>query len=78
MTGGSTSFIANCPSKNVAMVLLMNQQDLKFSLTNSGMKVIEDLLNQSIELQEILDSNRLDTHDTESSEKTSKQTDTDQ
>lgn len=44
MTGGTSSFVAYCPQPELGLVLLMNQQDLKFTLTNSGIKALKELI----------------------------------
>ena len=46
MTGGSSSFIGACPEQEFGVVLLMNQQDLKFTLTKAGLDSLESLILQ--------------------------------
>ena len=43
MTGGSSSFIGFCPDAQTGIVILMNQSDPKFRLTQSGLQSLEAL-----------------------------------
>ena len=44
MTGGSSSFMAFCPEQELGIVILMNQQDLQFTLTQQGMKILDSFV----------------------------------
>ena len=44
MTGGSSSFVASCPDQEFGVVLLMNQQDLKMTLTEAGLNSVKELV----------------------------------
>ena len=46
MTGGSSSFLGACPEQEFGIILLMNQQDLKFTLTKAGLDSLEALVLQ--------------------------------
>ena len=47
MTGGSSSFVGACPEQELGIILLMNQQDLKFTLTKAGLDALRSLVVQS-------------------------------
>jgi CubicO group peptidase (beta-lactamase class C family) len=51
MTGGSSSFVGVCPDQHFAVIALMNQQDLKFTLTAAGLQSMDDLVKHRMQEQ---------------------------
>ncbi len=43
------TFLGTCPNQEFGVILLMKQQDLKFTLTKAGMRSLESLVNQNKE-----------------------------